>query len=307
MEQSTQIELVNDNVSLVMLAIISFIIIFTFSYWLQSRKKMKPIEIFDVVFISLSSAFIISRLLSVLINLNTYAGNIWQVFNFLDKNFIYLGVFLGLIISILIIYKNSSKEKGIITFLTKIIVSYSMAMVPLLLALMYSGKMIGIEVENGGTMPLNGIRVGYNVLFIIIWTIFHKSFKGKGLLAFLYIIVFTIIEFVLRFFSVGYSPYILNIVDLQQLVTIIVFIIGLLIFVTSNKVDATGDYYKNDFMQQPQRKKREEFVYSNNDMLQTPRERFSLSYSKMQKHSDTDAQNRLLSLQNKVKRRLKKT
>ncbi len=303
MEQPLQLTILNYNISLVVLGILVYILVFSFSYWYQSKRDMKPIEIFDVVLGALFLSLFFARLFSVLLNFGYYAKNIWLVFDLFDKNFLYIGVFFGLIIGVLLISKKSKQKKGFSVFLSKMVTSYVFGVIPLLLLLFFAGKMLGMNLEEGGRMPVALFRIGYNILYLIIWFILRKVVKNEGLFAGLYIILFSIIEFILRIFTQGYSPYILNVIDLQQIFSAILFVIGLILFIGSL---GGGNLSRNrdvDTSNLVKREKRQSFTYSNNGLLQTTKERFSLSYSKMQpQNSDLDSKEKIKILRNRMRR-----
>lgn len=306
MEQPLQLTIFGQNLNLIVIAIILFGLVFSFSYWYQSRFKMKPIAIFDVIVVGLVFSILISRILSVLIHLEYYALDVWQVFNIFDKGFIYIGVFFGLIVSTNIVYSNSKREKDYYQYLEKIIISYALAIIPLLLLVTLGGKMLGIELQDGERMPVNLFRIGYNFLFIIIWLIVKKNNNYRGVIIPIYLMLFGLVEFILRMFSSGYSAYLFDVIDVQQFVAVIIFIIGLITLVTVNKPNNANNYKDRDAFTAQKRSRRQEFSYSSAGMLQSPRERFSLSYSKMQTSRDVKAKERFKIMQENVKRRLKK-
>lgn len=305
------------NISLILIGVFAFVLIYIFSYWMLSKAKMKPVQIFDTVFIALFMALVVARFLSVMFHFDDYADNLWGVFNLFDKNFFYIGIFLGLLVSVFLVFQNTNKEKDFYAFIEKTVISYAFAIIPLLLLVFLTGRMNGIAV-NGGIaidmggvlrMPVNLFRIGFNVLFIILWFILRGVYNKKGIMSALYILLFGLLEFILRIFSSGYSAYLLNIIDLQQLAAIVIFIIGGISMFDATQLKTSVNLSRKRSDDNESLLRRQDFNSQRVYSAQTPKERFSLTYANIQDskvNGNLSPSERLRVFQNTIKRKIKK-
>lgn len=304
-------------ISIVGIGVFLFIIIYTYTYWVLSRDKMRPVQIFDTVVVNLLISLLMARLLSVLFHFDSYADNFWQVFNVFDKNYFYIGIFLGQLLGTFLIFNYSNREKDFREFIAKVIISYIYAIIPLLVCILLSGKMLGIEVNGGFAiandgimrMPVNIFRIAYNLIFLTLFLIFKGRKESHHVLLSMYVLVFALFEFILRFFSSGYSSYLFGAIDLQQFAATVIFIVGIIILFENSKTKQSYSFNRSIKGREDIPPRGQEFNYLRNNQTQTPQERFSLSYSKIQSTKtagDLTPQERLRALQNTLKRKIMK-
>jgi hypothetical protein len=274
------------------IGVLIFILIFVFVFWNMGRARNSSSDSFDLALFSLLFAFLMSRGLAIINNYEYYFNGAGSIINVFDKNYLYSGIFLGLLISTYILFKWGNKEKDFYAFQEKVVVSYSFAIIPLLLVALFAGKMLGLVVQgdlaldytNGlSRMPLNLFRITYNVLFLAIWIVIGRQTKRRGLFGLIFIMIFGGIEFMLRFFSNGYNPSVTNTMDISQLSELIAMMIGLLLLL---------NYYNfKIFNLQSKHENRPKLTrqhFSNEQGIRgqhidfTQKDRFSLSYNSIQ-------------------------
>ncbi len=306
------------NISLVLLGILIFVILFLFTFWILTEKRGKSIDSFDISWISLFFGFIISRIFAVFNNFEFYFQGGGSIINIFDKNFLYVGLFAGILFASFLIFKKTNKEKDLYKYLEKVVISYIVAVIPLLILVLLAGKMQGLIVsgnlaltyEDGVTrMPLNIFRVSYNFLFLLIWSVVGRQAKSKGSWGLIYLLIFGGIEFILRFFSNGYNQKILGLIDLSQLGFLIIALIGVLLLLSYYNLRVFNIQSKPEISQEVIRRKFNERQVVRGNQTNSQKERFSLSYSNIQdnvNNSELNMQEKLRIWWNTFKRRFKR-
>ena len=148
------------KIQIIYLFIIIFFIVFLFVFWMQSKKDLKNSVLFDIAFVSFFSAIFVSRLLGMLNNLGEYKNldwnflpvsieqeqfvflknNPWTFFNLNDGNFLYVGLFFGLILGVIILYLNSNQKKSIYLLFERLLIAYCVAGISILLGMLLQGR-----------------------------------------------------------------------------------------------------------------------------------------------------------------------
>lgn len=246
------------EVHTIFVAVLLFVLIFTLSFWSLSRKDLKNNPIFDIAVLTLIAALICSRLLGVLTNLEYYLSRGWSLFPFTeegttiqffykmpwmllrlhDGNFVFIGVFLGMVIGLLFIYQNSNQKKTVYGLFDKLTLSYALASIFLLLGIYASGTSLGIQSDSAIAASVNGVqRLPLQILqivevavFLILYVLLRVlKLKRDGLLTFCFMITYGIGEFIIRKYSEGYTAEFFSKFDYYQLIALAISLMGLFV------------------------------------------------------------------------------
>ncbi|KXK26608.1 MAG: Prolipoprotein diacylglyceryl transferase [candidate division WS6 bacterium OLB20] len=257
-----------------------FIVLFFFSYvllfWMVSRQTLKTNTIFDISIITLLIAIACGRILGMLSNMQEYLepgwsllpvsetdGAIriaaqlpWSFIRLTDGNLSYIGIFLGLVLGMIFIYQNSNQRKTVYVLFDKLIVSYAIASVFLLLGIFLHGADIGARADAGlvitypdGTTryPIQLIQIGLTAIFLVLIYVLNALGRLKaGLAASIYFLLFGVSEFMLRTLAAQYTPGLYGVIDYYQLVALILAAVGIILAVSqllperAPRVAATG-------------------------------------------------------------------
>ncbi|MFQ5492599.1 MAG: prolipoprotein diacylglyceryl transferase family protein [Candidatus Dojkabacteria bacterium] len=249
------------EVKTMLIGALFFAFVYVVVFWITSRKELKSNTIFDIAFLTLLASLISGRLLAVLSHLNDYldAGfNLfpihesesgillfsqlpWSFLNFTDGHFEFIGVFMGIIIGLLVIYQNSNQRKSVFQLFDRIIVAYVIAGFVLFAGMMISGTDLGIEVIGGPGLdlgdgltrhPVNLYRMMVHVIFLAAILIFKLGkTKKNGLVTSLFLIIFGASEFIVRGLMQEYSPLVVGSLDYHQIIAVMVALIGVLFLI----------------------------------------------------------------------------
>jgi len=226
-----------------------FILVYLFMFWTLSRKDLKNNSIFDIAFITLFTGLLGARLLGMIskgasylekgwsflpltdsedkTRIELFRSLPWSFFRFNDSNFVFVGLFLGIVIGLLIIYQNSNQKKGIFILFDRIVVTYAFAVLFLLAAIQYAGISRGIAVENfllvdrEGRYALQLIRIIVIAVFLLVYVFSRKKlFRKEGSATVIFMLIYGVSEFILRGLAEGYAASILGRVDYYQAIVL---------------------------------------------------------------------------------------
>src|SRR3990170_8304320 len=185
------------KIQIIYLFIIIFFIAFLFVFWMQSKRDLKNSVLFDIAFVSFFSSIFVSRLLGMLNKLGEYKDlkwnflpvsidqeqfvffkdNPWTFFNLNDGNFLYVGLFFGLILGVIILYLNSNQKKSIYLLFERLLIAYCVAGISILLGMLLQGINIGVVVTEGilkiiypdgvGRYPLQLLEIIFLIIFLV--------------------------------------------------------------------------------------------------------------------------------------------
>ena len=136
--------------------------------------------------------------------------------------------------------------------------AYAYSAVWLLLGFFLSARSLGVQFEgaigvkylDGGLrFPSSLIQAIYTLVGIIILTVWPNIKTKSGITAAIFVMLYSALEFILRFFSNGYDPVILGFIDLYQFFYLIFLTFSILIFIRINqilKLDAQEQFMEND-------------------------------------------------------------
>ncbi|HOY46096.1 MAG TPA: prolipoprotein diacylglyceryl transferase [Candidatus Dojkabacteria bacterium] len=246
------------NIDFGLISVVLFVIIFVSSIYQSLIKRVETFEIFDFGFKTILIMVLIARLLAVINNPNYYLADLSQILNFQDGKFFYPGLILGLILSVFFMSSSLAKKVGYMKLLDIAIRAYAYSAVWLLLGFFLSARSLGVQFEgaigvkylDGGLrFPSSLIQAIYTLVGIIILTVWPNIKTKSGITAAIFVMLYSALEFILRFFSNGYDPVILGFIDLYQFFYLIFLTFSILIFIRINqilKLDAQEQFMEND-------------------------------------------------------------
>lgn len=246
------------NIDFGLISVVLFVIIFVSSIYQNLIKRVETFEIFDFGFKTILIMVLIARLLAVINNPNYYLADLSQIFNLQDGKFFYPGLILGLILSVFFMSSSLVKQVGYMKLLDISIRAYAYSAVWLLLGFFLSARSLGVQFEgaigvkylDGGLrFPSSLIQAIYTLVGIIILTVWPNIKTKSGITAAIFVMLYSALEFILRFFSNGYDPVILGFIDLYQFFYLIFLTFSILIFIRINqilKLDAQEQFMEND-------------------------------------------------------------
>ena len=246
------------NIDFGLISVVLFVIIFVSSIYQSLIKRVETFEIFDFGFKTILIMVLIARLFAVINNPNFYLTDLSQILNFQDGKFFYPGLILGLILSVFFMSSSLAKKVGYMKLLDIAIRAYAYSAVWLLLGFFLSARSLGVQFEgaigvkylDGGLrFPSSLIQAIYTLVGIIILTVWPNIKTKSGITAAIFVMLYSALEFILRFFSNGYDPIILGFIDLYQLFYLIFLTFSILIFIRINqilKLDAQEQFMEND-------------------------------------------------------------
>ncbi len=246
------------NIDFGLISVVLFVIIFVSSIYQSLIKRVETFEIFDFGFKTILIMVLIARLLAVINNPNYYLADLSQILNFQDGKFFYPGLILGLILSVFFMSSSLAKKVGYMKLLDIAIRAYAYSVVWLLLGFFLSARSLGVQFEgaigvrylDGGLrFPSSLIQAIYTLVGIIILTVWPNIKTKSGITAAIFVMLYSALEFILRFFSNGYDPVILGFIDLYQFFYLIFLTFSILIFIRINqilKLDAQEQFMEND-------------------------------------------------------------
>lgn len=246
------------NIDFGLISVVLFVIIFVSSIYQSLIKRVETFEIFDFGFKTILIMVLIARLFAVINNPNFYLTDLSQILNFQDGKFFYPGLILGLILSVFFMSSSLAKKVGYMKLLDIAIRAYAYSAVWLLLGFFLSARSLGVQFEgaigvkylDGGLrFPSSLIQAIYTLVGIIILTVWPNIKTKSGITAAIFVMLYSALEFILRFFSNGYDPVILGFIDLYQFFYLIFLTFSILIFIRINqilKLDAQEQFMEND-------------------------------------------------------------
>ena len=223
------------------ISLIASICYFLFFLWFFFRKIFSIEEIFDIGFVSILSCIILSRLAGIFFNFNYFLGDVSRILFSHDSYYSYMGIILGMSLSVLIIKRLILKEEDKhFKFLENLLITFIVTLIIFTIGATLSGRMLGVEVKSSiglfyedGTsrMPLGIFRVIYYICFLAAYYFYKKENKIQpNKLYIIFLLSFASLEFVLNFFVNGYSPNIISFINFEQLLCIIVFLFGIFLY-----------------------------------------------------------------------------
>ena len=251
------------KIQIIYLFIIIFFIVFLFVFWMQSKRDLKNSVLFDIAFVSFFSSIFVSRLLGMLNNLGEYKNldwnflpvsieqeqfvflknNPWTFFNLNDGNFLYVGLFFGLILGVIILYLNSNQKKSIYLLFERLLIAYCVAGISILLGMLLQGINIGVVVTEGilkiiypdgvGRYPLQLLEIIFLIIFLVYRFGRNKIFKRTELspraIVLQFFVFFGLSEFLVQPYSEKYTKDFLNTIDLTQLIALSIIFVGVVL------------------------------------------------------------------------------
>jgi uncharacterized protein YacL len=216
------------------------IIIYIFSGWVYFRKELETIKIFDILFLSIFNFVFFSRFLGVIENIDLYTKDLSKIFDFRDNNFSFVGLFIGLIISVIFInkllIKHHQSKRGILEHTFMI---FFISVIPLLLGSFLSGRMLGVEDASGvgllyddgvKRLPIGIFRIIFFFLSLIAYLVIRID-KTRRLTNSIggFFMVFAVFEIVINTFIKDFSPSIFGVMNIEQLNACLIFFLGIII------------------------------------------------------------------------------
>jgi phosphatidylglycerol:prolipoprotein diacylglycerol transferase len=233
------------NIDLGLIGVVLFSLVFLITLYIKLSKSIEIFEGFDFAFRTLIVMVITSRLLAIINNPNYYLSDLSQIINFQDGRFFYPGMLLGLIISVFFMSASLAKRIGYMNLLDATVKAYAYSALFLLFGYFLSARSLGIEFEGAlGISYLDGIirfpspliQVLYTLVAAVILLVLPKNKTKSGIVAAIFIMLFSTVEFILRFFANGYDPIILGFIDLYQFIYLILLTFSILIFIRVNQI-----------------------------------------------------------------------
>jgi len=234
------LEISGQKISLFGILIAMSLIVYLFSGWVYLRKELDIKKIFDILFLSVINYIIFSRFFGFLENTNYYINDLSRIIDFRDNNFSFIGLFIGFIISVILINKlliihHQNKRK----ILEHIFLIFMISVIPLLVGNLLTGRMLGVEVSSSigvlyddGTrrMPISLIRIFFFILSVFAFQIIRRDMTRRltNIIAGFFM-GFAAFEIVIITFSKDYTPTILGIINAEQLFAFFVFVLGTII------------------------------------------------------------------------------
>src|SRR3989344_4722943 len=251
------------KIQIIYLFIIIFFITYLFVFWVQSKKDLKNNALFDIAFVSFFSSIFVSRLLGMLNKLGEYKdlkwnflpvsieqeqfvflkNNPWTFFNLNDGNFLYVGLFFGLILGVIILYLNSNQKKSIYLLFERLLIAYCIAAITVLLGMFLQGINVGAEVTEGilkitysdgiSRYPLQLLEILFLIVFLIYRFGQNRIFKRAELsprgMVLQFFVLFGLSEFLFQPYSEKYTKDFLNAIDLTQLISLSIILVGVVL------------------------------------------------------------------------------
>jgi prolipoprotein diacylglyceryltransferase len=266
-------------------AALIFVFVFLLIFWLTSHKELKTNSIFDIAFITLGCGLIGSRLLGMFAHLSSYLDQGWSVlpltdsadgsridlfrklpwafFRFNDTNFVFIGIFVGIVIGLLLLYQNSNQKKTIYILFDRIILAYAVSALILIAGIQIAGAGLGalttngiflLVTEQGTRFALEPYRISVLVVFLISYQVLRKSlFKQDGMLTILFLFVYGGSEFYLRTLADVYQPDIFAGLDYYQVISLAFMVAGIIFLLPKFNVKISFfSRKKKEKNQQPQ-------------------------------------------------------
>ena len=199
---------------LLLLLLLTSIVIYSFCNWVQFRDKLKPASIFDLSLVNLVVILLISRILGVMANFNTYVMNgwglspdlesnfrwykllPWNLFNVFDGGYFYGGLLLGLIFSTALVFVKASKNKSFLYMMDRLVISFSITVAANLIILVaLRDSAINLYLPKN-TASIQGFSIDTWVIQILILTLFliltriASSGKKLGLTTIMFELIF---------------------------------------------------------------------------------------------------------------------
>lgn len=234
----------NNKISFSFIGFIIFCLIFLFSVYKIFKDDLDSYTRFDLGFKTLFGILIVSRVLAVINNLGLYESDWSSVFNLLDGKFLYSGLVLGIIVIVVFFNAKINKKLGYLYTLDRLLISYIFSIIFLILGMALDGRIMGI-VNYGGfglnyadgltRFPVAFIQIAYNIFCLIPFMLLARLKEKRGLVSGIYLIVFSAIEFILRYFSANYEPAFFNLFDLYQIISLIIIVICIFFIISLNK------------------------------------------------------------------------
>jgi len=259
------ITIADQKIHIIYLFAFLYLLVYVFVFWLQSRRDLKNNSIFDIAFITFLVSILVSRLLGMLSHLDEYRAlgwnflpvgieqeqfvffknNPWTFFGIGDGNFLYIGLFFGVVLGVIILYLNSNQKKSVYLLFERLVITYCCAAVFILLGQYLGGIDLGATSENSlsvvypdGThrYPLQLFQIGVLLLFLIFEfghkRILHTGQSSSRIRVFWFFVYFGMSEFLLRPLYNEYVQDFLETIDLTQLISLVILVLGLLLVFT---------------------------------------------------------------------------
>jgi|GEM_PF-3132755 len=233
------------NIDFGIISALFFVLVFVASVYQSLTKKVEPFEIFDFGFKTILIMLLTARVFAVINNPNFYLADPSQILNLQDGKSFYPGLILGVILSVFFMSSSLAKNVGYMNLLDLAIKAYAYSAVWLLLGFFLSARTLGVEFEGSiGVAYIDGsvrfpssmIQALYTIVGIVILSAWPNIKAKSGITAAIFIMLFSTLEFILRFFSNGYDPVILGFIDLYQFFYLIFVSFSILIFIRINQI-----------------------------------------------------------------------
>jgi hypothetical protein len=175
---------------------------------------LKPVSIFDISLVNTVSVVLISRILGIIANYNSYFAVVgepstalesnmrwykalpWNLFNVFDGGYIFGGLLLGLIFSTALVFVKVSQNKSFLYIMDRLVISFSITIIYNLIILILlrdssinsylSKNMVAFEGMNIDTW---GIQILLLSIFLVLTRI-TNSIKKLGLTTIVFELIF---------------------------------------------------------------------------------------------------------------------
>lgn len=268
-----------------------FCLIFLFSVYKIFKNDLDPYTRFDLGFKTLLGMLVVSRVLAVINNLGLYESDWSQIFNLLDGKFLYSGLVLGIITIVVFFNGKINRKIGYLYTLDRLLISFIYSIVFLILGMALDGRIMGI-VNYGGfgfsyadgltRFPVVLIQIAYNIFCMVLFVLLVKLKEKRGLISAIYLITFSAIEFILRYFSANYEPVFFNLFDLYQIVSLIIIVVSIFFIISLNK-NTNGNLLERKTQTDGNIQRAQFDIDEYKRRKLTAKEMFSMSYSSIGK------------------------
>lgn len=251
------------NNVLLLIFLLIFIIAFTFIFWrINSVKYLKNDVIFDISIITTLLAIFFGRLVAYISNISSninlswsilpvasiddktvwFKTLPWQLFDFSDLQFSYIGLILGILIGMLFLYIQSNKKKSLLAVLDRIIIAAIFSLIFVVWGIDFLKIDTGrILASNSGLFGLMGftifpvalIRISTILIIMIFYLINRKKNRSEGRLSSLFLLILGISEAYIASQLNGYTSEVLGMLNIYQVFCFSVILVGLLFFLNS--------------------------------------------------------------------------
>lgn len=251
------------SASPIWIGLIMFSVLFIYGLWRLQKSKTKESKIFDIAFVSIVFAGIFNRIIVVIANYDAYliqgwsflpfkeyldpvlgnqiqwlAGLPWSALVIVPGQSAFIANFCGILLGLLVFFMNAKKFKKIYDVLDDVVLSYAVAILPLLIAMHFAGTYVGREDSGFMTFDYADGVTRYSLqlfqilyllgFFALIYSLKYRWHLEKiGLFSAVFLLLHGLAELLIRYLVADYDPAILNTFDYYQVLCLILVLLGL--------------------------------------------------------------------------------